>query len=247
MIPRVCGVSAAVLCALTAASLCLAAEPVYGPGKGSVGGALGVSTFEFDRMLGSEWFGDYSKGAIPRFTFSGNFRYVFTPWLRFQVSPGLTWTAYDGSEAVPFVNDRFPDDLDKREYLVVMVPISTQFQYVVKRGWWLYHLGAGPGLYRVWVEQHREIVKDPITKRIHRGVYLGGSGELGAAYFLRQMPSTSVELTLTGDLAITERDEQFPSGYNSNVMAVGLRVGVSYYFTPGESRKKQTTEPAARP
>lgn len=246
MIPRVCGVSALVACALTAASLCLAAEPAYGPGKGAVGGQIGISSFEFDRMLGSEWFGDYSKGARPRFAFSGHFRYVFSPRVRFQVAPGLMWTPYDGQERAPFINTRFADDPTKAKYLTVMVPVSAQLQYVLKRGWWIYHVGAGPGLYRVWVQQNREVVRDPVTKRIHRGVYLGGSGELGAAYFLKTLPSTSVELTLGGDVAITKRDEQFPSGFNSNVMGLALRVGASYYFTPGESRKRET-EPAARP
>lgn len=247
MIPRVCGVSGAILCALTAASLCLAAEPMYGPGKGSVGGSLGVSTLGFDRMIGSSWLGDYSAGSIPRFSFNGQFRYVMTPSLRIQVGLGLTWTSYQGDEPAPFEDARFPGEPGKRDYLTVMVPISAQLQYVMRRGWWVYHLGAGPGLSRVWVEHHREVVKDPITKRLHRGLYLGGSGELGVEYFMKQITTTSVEFTLGGDLAVSRRDEQFPSGYNSNALAVGARVGVNYYFTPGERKKKESIEPVARP
>jgi hypothetical protein len=240
------GVCVATLGVLTLALPCRAAGPNHGVGRAGIGGGLGLSTFRFDRGMGSNWFGDYSAGAIPRFSFGGHFRYVAMPWLRVQFSPGMTWTAYKGDEPVPFPDPRFPDDQFKTHYITDIVPMSVQAQYVYQRGQFIYHAGAGPGLYRVWVQNNREVLKDAITLRLHRGLYWGVSGELGAEYFLTQLPSTSVELSLISDLAFTTRDEQFPAGYNSHMMAMSLRVGVSYYFTPGEPKKKEET-PTVRP
>lgn len=244
MNPRVCAATAAILGVLATAGSAGAAEPGYGPGRGSIGGQLGVSSFRMDRILGGNtWFGDYSAGALSRPQFTGQFRYVLTPSLRVQVSPGMTWAAYKGDERAPFEDPRFPGDVTKVEHLAVMVPVSVQAQYIVRRGWWLYHLGLGPGIYRVWVQNRREVLKDPLTLRLHRGLYPGASGELGVELFLRQLTTTSIELAIGGDLAFAERPEQFPSGYNSHVLAVGIRLGGNYYFNPG-GRKKEAAAPA---
>jgi hypothetical protein len=58
---------------------------------------------------------------------------------------------------------------------------------------------------------------------------------------MRQLPTTSIELALVSDMAIAQRDEQFPSGLNSNLLAVSARLGVNYYFSPGQSRTKEAT------
>ena len=246
MTRRACRVSGAVLAMLTAASLCLAAEPAYGPGRGGIGAQLGVSSFRADRMLGNSWFGDYSSGALPRPAFLGQFRYAFSRSFRAQFSPGLTWTAYKGDEPAPFEDPRFPGDVTKKETIALIVPLSAQLQYTLRHGWWLYHLGAGPGIYRVWIENRREVLKDRRSLRLHRGLYPGVSGELGAEIFLKSLPSTSVELSIGGDMAFAQRDEQFPLGFNSNVLAVGARIGGNYYFSPGE-RKKETSPTPATP
>jgi hypothetical protein len=246
MIPRVYGVGGALVAVLTVVSVCLAAEPDNGPGKGGVGGQLGVSSFRADRMLGNGWFGDYSAGALPRFALKANFRYVVNQWLRWQVSPGMTWSAYKGDEPTPFVDPRFLDRY-KGRYLSLLIPVSVEAQYVIRRGWWLYYVGAGPGIYRVWIENRREVVKDPDTFRIHRGIYPGVSGELGVEYFLKQLPSTSVEVSVGGDVAFAVRNEQFASGFNSNVLALGARIGGNYYFSPGERKKQESELPNTKP
>jgi hypothetical protein len=137
---------------------------------------------------------------------------------------------------------RFPNDHDKGDWLTVMVPISLQGQYVLQRGRWLYHVGAGPGLYRVWVQNHREVLKDPVTLKLHRGLHFGASGELGAERFFQELNSTSVEMSLAGHLAFAERDDEFVSGLNSNVMALEVRVGLNYYFDTAAVKK--TAAPA---
>ncbi len=236
MIPRIRWVSFAVLVLLTVASACLAAEGdvAYKPGRAGIGAQLGGSYFGFDRLFGTSWFGDYSDGAMPRFSFAGQFRYIQSDHWRWQISPGFTWTAYKTGTPIPFVDLRNPTDNSKDQMLTLLVPVSVQAQYVVRRGRWFYHAGVGPGLYRVMVENNRKILKDPdpTSLRLHRGVYWGGTFEFGAERFLKAITTTSVEFSWTNHLVFSQRDDQFPSGYNSNLMAMEWRVGVNYYFDP---------------
>jgi hypothetical protein len=242
MIPRIRWVSFALLALLTTAPACLAAEgePAHRPGQGGIGGQLGGSYFGVDRMFGADWFADYSKWAMPRFSFAGQFRYVHSKHLRWQVSPGFTWTAYKTATEIPFPDLNYPDDQlkVKDNMLVLLLPTTAQLQYVVKRGQWLYHAGAGPGVYRVWVENRRIVLKDPSTFRLHRGPYPGGSFEIGAERFLKSITTTSVEFVWVNHLVLAQRDEQFPNGYNSNLMATELRVGLNYYFDPLRQKKQ---------
>jgi hypothetical protein len=241
MIPRIRWVSFAALALLTIASACLAVEgePSYKPGKGGVGGQFGGSYFGLDRAFGSEWFGDYSQGAMPRGSVAGQLRYVASKHWRWQVNPGFTWNAYKTSTSLPLTDPNFPDDKVKDRVLTLLVPVTAQLQYVTQRGHWFYHAGAGPGLYRVWVENRRKVLKDPESLRLHRGLYAGGSFELGAERFLKAITTTSIELTWVNHLVLAQRDEQFLKGYfNSNLMATELRVGVNYYFDPLRQKKQ---------
>lgn len=234
MIQRIGWVSLAVLVLLTVASTCPAAdgEPAYKAGMGGVGGQIGGSYFGFDRMVGAEWFADYSDGAVPRFAFSGHFRFVQSNHWRWQVSPGFTWTAYKTATALPMTDLNSPEDQDKDQAITLLLPASAQLQYVTRRGQWFYHAGVGPGAYRVWVQNHRKVLRDPETLDLHRGLYFGGTFELGAERFLKSITTTSVEFTWVNHLVFTQRDDQFPSGFNSNLMAMEWRVGVNYYFDP---------------
>ena len=240
MIPRIRWVSFAALALLTIASACPAAEgePAYRPGQAGIGGQLGGSYFGVDRMLGAEWFADYSNGAMPRFSFAGQFRYVQSKHWRWQVNPGFTWTAYERAGRLPFPDLNFPSDRVKDNVLVLLQPTTAQIQYVMKRGRWFYHAGVGPGAYRVWVENRRQVLMDPDSLRLHRGQYAGGSFELGAERFLKAITTTSVEFVLVNHLVFAQRDKQFPRGYNSNLMATELRVGLNYYFDPLRQKKQ---------
>jgi hypothetical protein len=237
--------SGAVVATLVFAAVCQAAEPSYEPGRAGIGGLIGGSTFRLDRMLGTNRTGDYSEGAQTRFSFSGHFRYVVNPWLRWQVSPGFTWCGYKGSVPAPMIDPRAPDDPDKGDYLTLLLPVSAQLQYVVKRGWWLYHVGAGPGVYRIIVENHRHVLKDPVTFRNHRGLYPGASGQIGVERFLKGITTTSIEVALAGHVAFAKRNDQFVSGINNNLVAAELLVGVNYYFSL--SSKPKAPEPSPTP
>ncbi len=234
MIHRIGWVSLAALVLLTVASTCLAAdgEPAYKAGKGGIGGQIGGSYFGFDRMFGSGWFGDYSDGALPRFAVAGQFRFVQSNHWRWQVSPGFTWSAYETATPLPMTDLNAPQDRVKDRVLTLLLPVTAQLQYVTRRGSWLYHAGLGPGVYRVWVQNHRKVLRDPVSLDLHRGLYAGGTFELGAERFLKSITTTSVELTWANHLVFTQRDEQFPSGFNSNLMAMEWRLGINYYFDP---------------
>ena len=248
MIPRIRWVSFAVLALLTAASACLAAEgePAYKPGKGGVGGQFGGSYFGFDRMFGNGGFGDYSKGAMPRFSFAGQFRYVQSNRWRWQLSPGFTWAAYKTGTAMPFADPNHPDDKVKDQTITLLLPTTAQLQAVTKRGHWLYHAGLGPGVYRVWVENRRKVLKDPVSFKLHRGLYPGGVFELGAERFLKSITTTSIEMTWANHLVFAQRDQQFVSGFNSKLMAMEWRLGVNYYFDPLKSKQKGLEIPEAK-
>ena len=237
MIPRVRRVSVAVLAALTVASACLAASPPYGTGRGGIGGQFGFSYFRPDRAFGNDWFGDYSAGANSRLSFRAHWRYTMSPSFRWEISPSLTWAAYGREIAAPLVDPNFPDDHKKNRYLTLLVPVTAQIQYMVHRSDWLYYAGAGPGVYRVWVENNRKVLRDPITLRLHRGVYPGGSFGLGVEHFLKAPSAVSLEFAVGGHLVLAQRPDQFESGFNSNLMALEMRIGGNYYFKPGDRKK----------
>jgi hypothetical protein len=258
---RVRWVSGAVLVLLTVASACLAAEPPATavaadsagatssaappaargdqPGFGGVGGQFGLGDVR--------GYQDYSKYGQVRMSFSANWRYTIARSWRWQVSPGFVWTAYSQhSNPAPFQDPNFPTDPYKDDYLVLIVPVSAQLQWVHRGQSLVWHAGAGPGVYRVWVENHRKVVPDPVTFDHHRGFYLGGSAEIGFEHFFRSLPTTSWEMTLDGHYVNAKRDEQFPSGYNSAVLAVGLRIGANYYFSL-KPKPKATETPLPLP
>lgn len=265
MFSRVPRVSIAVLALLTAASACFAQDLPVTPapvsvdtaaatpaaaapkkslvkGMASMGASLGVSAFIAD--------GDYSNRRTDdlsdfgntdireRFAFGAAFRYGLTPWLRWQLSPGYSWTGYKKDSPIPFTDPNFPDDTTKEKVLTQVLPVSAQLQYVLERGRWKWHLGAGPGVYRVWVQNRRKVLKDPATKKLHRGFYPGASGEIGTARMLQTLPNTSIEFALGSHWVFATREEQFPSGFNSSLAYVDLRVGLNYHFDPKVRFKK---------
>jgi hypothetical protein len=255
---RVARVSAAIFAMLTAAAACLAQDlPVTSnpvsvdtaatrpaattparprvKGIGSMGGSLGVSAFIADADYSSRRNADGTFGDTDvreRFSFAATFRYGMTSSLRWQISPGYTWTGYTEDSPIPFTDPNFPADATKEKMLTQVLPVTAQLQWVVQRGGWLYHIGSGPGVYRVWVQNRRKVLKDPVSKKLHRGFYPGASGELGASRALKGLPGTELEFSLGGHWIFAERDEQFPSGFNSFLSFLDARVGLHYTFDP---------------
>ena len=236
MIPRLFSTGVVLVALLMMPSVSFAqdgttASPDSGaaPGRGGIGGMIGGGQIFTD--------GDYSEGAQPRFAFAGYFRYVFNGWLRLQISPGYTWTAYKSSTPIPFTDPNFAADSTKDEVVTQLVPVTAQLQYLKRSGKWLYHAGLGPGLYRVWITNRRKVLKDPVTLELHRGVYWGVGGQIGAERFLEALPNTSVEVNASSNWVFAEDDDRFVSGYNSFLGNVAIKVGMNYYWTlSGESQ-----------
>lgn len=221
MIPSVRSASIVLFAALAVVSPCLAAEGM-GPGRGAIGGQFGGSKFWAED--------DYSEGAQSRLAFSGHFRYTVGRHVRWQVSPGFTWTGYSNSVPLVVPDGRFPADVGKHGNLALLLPVTFQLQYLLHVGKWHYHLGAGPGFYRVWVENHRLVLIDPASFVLHRHLHGGFTGEFGVERFLKQLPSTSVEACVATHWVLARRDQDYPTGYNSSIGVTELRIGANYYF-----------------
>jgi hypothetical protein len=226
-----------------------APAPLHPPAAigGMVGGAGMVADADYSNTrTPSGEFGD--RDAEARFAFAANFRYQLNHWLRWQVSPGFFWVGYNHTSPLPFQDLNNPTDTTKEKVLTLVLPVSAQLQWTPRRGPWLYHVGAGPGVYRVWVENRRKVMKDPLTKVNHKGFYPGVSGQIGVERYLKAQPATALEFSIAGHWAFADRPEQFPSGYNSALLGVEVRVGANYYFDPARFTKKknEATPPAAK-
>lgn len=233
MISGVRSASIALFAVLAVAQPCLAATGME-KGRGAIGGQIGGSYF---------WGGeDYSEGAKPRMAFSGHFRYVLGNHWRWQISPGFTWAGYSGAKLAPVTDGHFPGETTKKYNLTLLLPMTFELQYMVHTKKWHYHVGAGPGVYRIWNENHRILLLDPVSFEAHRGLYAGGTGEVGVERFIGSLPSTSVEATVATHVVLARRDEKFPSGYNSKLGVTELRVGANYYFDMGRLLGKKPTE-----
>lgn len=208
------------------------------PGRGAIGGQIGGSWIVAEQ--------DYSKGAQPRFSFTGQYDYVISNRWRWQVSPYFTWNAYRVGSSAPFADPHNANTTRKDFYLTQIVGGNAQIQWVHGKGGTLWHLGVGPAIYRVVVQDDRAVVKDPVTKRLHQGAYLGATAEWGIEHFTKSLPNTSIEWTVAAQSAFAKRDDQFPSGFNSNVIAVEARLGAKYYYD-FKKAKKPDAKPASRP
>jgi hypothetical protein len=177
---------------------------------------------------------------MPRMSFAGHFRYVINKGWQWQVSPYFTWSAYSVGTEAPFVDPNFPEEgLKKDFHLTQIVGASGQLQKVWMRKTSRWHAGIGPAVYRVVVQNHRKVLKDPVTNRLHQGTYLGATAEFGSERFFKGLPNTSIEWTFAYQAAFPKRDDQFPSGYNSSVNAIEFRLGSHYYF---DFRKPKTPD-----
>jgi hypothetical protein len=248
MSPRVRLAGAAIVLLLASASVSFAqqADTTHAatsgvrPARGSIGAQGGGSW-----ILAND---DYSRRSQPRFSFEGSFGYVFSKHWRWRVNPYFTWNSYRAGTPIPFADPNFPADSaseNKSFFLTQVVGANAQIQYVHTKANWTWHIGAGGGGYRVVVENHRKVLKDPVTKRLHRGLYPSATVEFGVERFMRSLPNTSLEWTVAGHAVGARRNDQFPSGFNGTPMLVELRFGGHYYFdfTPA---KKAGSTPAPR-
>jgi hypothetical protein len=211
----------------------LSGRPAARPGRGAVGGEIGGSW-----ILAGD---DYAKHAQPRLSFLGSFRYVISPHWRWQVSPYFTWAAYRTGTPLPFVDGRFPEDTTRDNVLTQVAGGNGQLQLMGGSKKWIWHLGGGPALYRVVVQNRRRVLMDPHTERLHQGTYLGATAEWGIEHFLGSLPNTSLEWTVAYQSAFARRDAQFIEGFNGTPQAVEFRFGGHYYYDFKADKKTGST------
>jgi hypothetical protein len=192
------------------------------PGRGAIGSQLGGAYI----LSG----GDYATNAQPRFSFEGSFRYVITSGWRWQVSPYFAWNAYTSDLDHRIQDKNYIAYPIKDIVLTQIVGANGQVQRTGTMGLWKWHIGAGPAIYRVVVQNHRRTVKDPLTNANHQGTYLGATVEYGFERFLRSQPNVSLEWTAAYQTAFAKDDARFPSGFNGAPGAAEIRFGGHYYF-----------------
>ena len=203
------------------------------PGRGGVGGQIGGSWMFAD--------GDYSDGSQPRLSFAGHFRYVISRRWGWQVSPYFTWSGYVSHVAAPFVDLNFPSGgTSKENYLAQMAGVDAQLQWFTTTGRQRWHVGLGPSLYRVVVQNRRKVLKDPVSLELHSGAHMGASAELGMERFLKRLPNTSVEFTAAWHMAFAKDEVRFVSGWNGQPQVVELRLGAHYYYEFRKPKPKST-------
>ena len=211
------------------------------PGRGGISGQVGSSYF-FSQ-------GDFSKGSQPRLSFIGHFRYVIGRHWGWQVSPYFTWNGYVSHASAPYVDLNFPTEgRSKQFYITQILGAAGQIQMFGGGGRNRWHLGAGPALYRVVIQNHRQVLKDPLSLELHSRMHLGASAEFGVERFLKKLPNTSIEVTAAWQAAFAKDDTKFPSGWSGTPMAVELRLGGNYYydFRRGKTAPRPTHKPAAK-
>ena len=209
------------------------------PERGSIGAQLGSSYI----LTG----GDYAKGSQPRASFVGCFGYVISPRWRWQVSPYFTWNAYRTGTALPYTDPYFlPEEVKTKDaVLTQLVGANGQIQRTGTRANWTWHVGAGPAIYRVVVQDRRIVLKDPATRKLHQGTYLGATVEYGIERFLRSLPNTSLEWTVAYQTAFAKDNTSFPSGFNASPGALEIRFGAHYYYDFKTPKKPGGSLPGA--
>src|SRR5262249_46900286 len=103
-----------------------------------------------------------------------------------------------------------------------------------------WHLGVGPAVYRVVVQNHRKVVKDPVSLELHSGTHIGANAELGMEKFMKRLPNTSIEITAAWHMAFARDDVRFVSGWNGSPMLAEFRAGAHYYYEFRKPKPKST-------
>jgi hypothetical protein len=193
------------------------------PGRGAIGG-----------QIGSSWIvagGDYAKGSQPRLTFMGHFRYQSSTHWGWQVSPYFTWNGYVSHADAPYEDLNFPGEGTSKEfYLTQLIGADSQVHWFNTGGRTRWHIGLGPSVYRVVIENHRKVLKDPISLELHSGTHIGGSAEFGYEKFMGKLPNTSIELTAAWHIAFAKSEVRWQAGWNDNPQAIEFRIGAHYYY-----------------
>lgn len=218
--------------ALLAAGLAIlpaTAAAEYAPGKGSLGGSLGMP-FLYSRQ-------ELARGQRPRIIGKLHFQYVFTPSMRLSLRGGFGWLGYNGTEPTPypFPSDNGGFDTTRVDQLTTIIPASAALVYTddIGSSRWKWFAGGGLGVYRMNIMNDRKTVYDPVTYDRLKFTSLGATGEVGVEYFLPANKNVSFEWLGTGHFLFATYAGKYPSGYKGRHGFVDFSFGVNVYFNPG--------------
>ncbi|MCE9627656.1 MAG: hypothetical protein K8R56_07050 [Candidatus Eisenbacteria bacterium] len=206
------------------------------PGRGAIGAQIGGSYI----VSG----GEYADGSQPRLSFIGHYRYVINKHWGWQISPTFTWNGYVSHAVAPFVDPNFlTEGTSKQFYITQLIGAGSQIQYYGGGGRSRWHLGAGPAIYRVVVQNHRKVVEDPVSRELHSGTHLGATAEFGYEQFSKRLPNTSLEGTVALHTAFSKSDDKWVSGWNDAPVFAEVRFGANYYY---DFRRPKTAKGAKK-
>ncbi len=222
------------------------------PGKGSLGGTLGVPL-----MLADE---DLSGGLRPRAMMKLHFQYVMTPLWRLSFRVGFGWTGYSAEEPMPYPMYSSSGGVDSTgvDVLAYLYPFTASAVYTrsVAEGWKIV-AGGGVGVYNVKVVNDRIRIFDPVT---FERVSLWSPGltlEAGTEYAIPANRNVSLEGNVTFHKMLHGDEERFPSGFAGPHAFLDVNFGVNVYFRlPGSEptvtpvlggQEGETTPPPAPP
>jgi hypothetical protein len=223
------------------------ASAEYGPGKGSLGGTLGVPFLYATQEM--------RAGQQVRVMGKLHFQYVFTPAMRLSLRGGFGWMHYSEDELAPYP---FPSDNSTQsaevydttrvDQLMTWQPFTAALVHtgdLNAAGSLKWFGGAGLGLYRFNVMNDRRTVKDPVTKKELSNVSPGATGELGVEYFLPANKNVSFEWLGTMNYLFEANGGKYPSGYAGRHGFIDVSFGVNVYFGTGPARVTPAAEPVA--
>jgi hypothetical protein len=238
--------------ALLAAGLAIlptTASAEYAPGKGSLGGSLGIPFLYATQEM--------RAGQRPRIIAKGHFQYIFTPSMRLSLRAGFGWTDYSADQMAPYPlpSDNTTQssafyDTTRVDQITTLMPFTAALVHtgdLSGSGSWKWFGGAGLGVYHINVMNDRRTVKDPETFKSLSYVSPGANAELGLEYFLPANKNISLEWLGTGHFLFPTHAGDFPSGYSGRHGFVDLSFGVNVYFGTGGVDVTPEPGPAKQP
>jgi hypothetical protein len=178
--------------------------------------------------------GELKRGQRPRIIGKLHFQYVMSRDWRLSLRAGFGWLGYDDTPA-PFVlqAEQPAGDPTRTDQLVIFNPFSAVLAYTHKLSdSWQGFVGAGPGMYRVNIQNDHRTIFDPVTHARYRYFSPGASAEGGAEYFLAANRNVSLEGVSSIHYLLRDNKDRFPSGYSGKHMFLDVSIGVNVYFRP---------------
>ena len=224
------------LLALGLAALSYPALAQDTPGKGSLGGSIGMPFILADE--------DLSQGIRPRAILKLHFQYILAPQWRLSFRGGFGWTGYADDAPIPYPVPSGTGGMDSTgiDILTYLYPFTATATYTrsLSEGWKVFG-GGGLGVYNVKIVNDRVQIQDPITLEPYSLWSPGFALEAGAEYAIPANRNVAFEWNISFHRMLRGDETMYPSGYQGPHAFLDVNFGVNVYFGLGD------TEPAVTP